>query len=215
MFADIVLILFGYLLGSISSAIIACRLMGLPDPRTLGSNNPGATNVLRFGGKKAAAVTLAGDMLKGVIPVVVAHLADAEILILGLTGLAAFLGHLYPVFFAFRGGKGVATMLGVLLGLNFWVGLATCGVWLFMAFVVKISSLSALVATATAPLWVWWFTGSGGVTAITAFMTVLLYWRHRTNIRDLIRGEEESIQGPDQEPPPDQEQPTETEGGSS
>ena len=139
------LIIFGYLLGSISSAIIACRLMGLPDPRTEGSRNPGATNVLRFGGKKAGAVSLAGDMLKGVIPVVVAHLASVEPLIVGLTALAAFLGHLYPVFFGFKGGKGVATMLGALLGIHFWVGLATCGVWLFMAFVVKVSSAAALV----------------------------------------------------------------------
>lgn len=201
MIVDIALVLFGYLLGSISSAILACRLMGLPDPRTEGSNNPGATNVLRIGGKKAAAVTLAGDMLKGVVPVAIAHLLSAENLILGLTGLAAFLGHLYPVFFGFKGGKGVATMLGALLGINFWVGLATCGVWLFMAFVVKISSLSALVATATAPVWVWWITDSGEIVAITAFMTVLLYWRHRSNIRDLLSGNEETIQGPDQEPP--------------
>ncbi|GAB4352757.1 MAG: hypothetical protein Kow006_17540 [Gammaproteobacteria bacterium] len=208
MFADILLVLFGYLLGSVSSAIIACRVMGLPDPRTLGSHNPGATNVLRFGGKKAAAVTLAGDMLKGVIPVAIGHLAGAEAVVLGLTGLAAFLGHLYPVFFAFKGGKGVATMLGVLLGFHPWVGLATCGVWLFMAFVVKISSLSALVATATAPFWVWWISGSVEVTGITALMTLLLYWRHRTNIRDLLSGKEEKIQGPDQPPP---EEP----GGSS
>ncbi|KAA3627053.1 MAG: glycerol-3-phosphate 1-O-acyltransferase [Proteobacteria bacterium] len=197
------LIVFGYLLGSISSAIIACRLMGLPDPRTEGSRNPGATNVLRFGGKKAGAVSLAGDMLKGVIPVVVAHLVGVEPLIVGLTALAAFLGHLYPVFFGFKGGKGVATMLGALLGIHFWVGLATCGVWLFMAFVVKVSSAAALVATASAPFWMWWLTGSAEWVVVTAAMTVMLYWRHRSNIRNLIEGTEGKIQGPDQEPPAD------------
>lgn len=197
------LIVLGYLLGSVSSAIVACRLMGLPDPRATGSRNPGATNVLRFGGKKAAAATLAGDMLKGVIPVVIAHLAQAEPLVIGLTALAAFLGHLYPIFFGFKGGKGVATMLGVLLGIQIWAGLATCGVWLFMAFVVKVSSLAALVATATAPLWVWWLTGSMELAGITTVMTVMLYWRHRSNIQNLIRGTEGKIQGPDQEPPAD------------
>lgn len=203
MIADIALVLFGYLLGSVSSAIISCRLMGLPDPRAEGSRNPGATNVLRIGGKKAAAVTLAGDMVKGAIPVLIAHLFSAQHLILGLTGLAAFLGHLYPVFFGFRGGKGVATMLGAVLGINPWAGLATCGVWLLIALVVRISSVSALVATATAPLWIWWFTGSPEITVISVAMALLLYWRHRSNIRNLLSGEEQTIQGPDQEPPDD------------
>lgn len=197
------LIAFGYLLGSVSSAIVVCKLMGLPDPRTFGSHNPGATNVLRHGSKPAAAITLAGDMLKGLIPVVIARLLDAENLTLALVAAAAFLGHLYPVFFRLRGGKGVATLLGALLGLHAWAGLATCGVWVFMAFVVKISSLSALVATATAPIWIWWLTGSKEITVTVAAMVALLYWRHRSNIRNLLQGTEGRIQGPDQEPPAD------------
>lgn len=193
------LVLFGYLLGSISSAIVVCKLMGLPDPRTFGSNNPGATNVLRHGNKKAAAITLLGDMLKGVIPVVVAHGFQADNLTLALVAIAAFVGHLYPLFFRFKGGKGVATMLGALLGLQVWAGLATCGVWLFMAFVVKISSLSALVATATAPIWIWLLTRSTEITVAVALMTLLLYWRHRSNIQNLLKGTEGKIQGPDQD----------------
>ena len=133
-----------YLIGSLSSAIIVCKIMSLPDPRSEGSGNPGATNVLRFGGKKAAAITLAGDMIKGLIPVLIVKYMDMSILTIALVGLAAFLGHLYPVFFEFKGGKGVATMLGVMFGFSWWVGLATAGTWLFMAKIVKISSLSAL-----------------------------------------------------------------------
>lgn len=198
--SSLALIVFGYLLGSISSAIIVCKLLRLPDPRTFGSNNPGATNVLRHGSKVAAGITLVGDMLKGVIPVVIAHAVGADNLTLALVASAAFLGHLYPVFFRFQGGKGVATMLGALLALQFWAGLATCGVWLFMAFVVKISSLSALVATATAPLWIWLLTRSPEITIAVAAMTVLLYWRHRSNIQNLLKGTEDKIQGPDQDP---------------
>ncbi len=121
---DYSLIFGAYLLGSVSSAIIVCKLMGLPDPREQGSGNPGATNVLRIGGKKAAAVTLFGDMLKGFLPVLLAWFLQVEMLVLGLVGAAAFAGHLYPIFFKFQGGKGVATLLGVLLGFNSWVGLA-------------------------------------------------------------------------------------------
>ncbi|MDH5369489.1 MAG: glycerol-3-phosphate 1-O-acyltransferase PlsY, partial [Gammaproteobacteria bacterium] len=144
---DYTIIIASYLIGSLSSAIIVCKLMGLPDPRGEGSGNPGATNVLRFGGKKPAAITLAGDMIKGLVPVLVAKYIGISIEGIALVGLAAFLGHLYPVFFQFKGGKGVATMLGVLFGFSWWIGLATAGTWLFMAKIVKISSLSALVAT--------------------------------------------------------------------
>ena len=120
--------------------------MGLPDPRGVGSGNPGATNVLRLGGKKAAAITLVGDWLKGVLPLVAGHLLGFEPLILGLAGIAAFAGHLYPVFFGFKGGKGVATALGMQFGLHLGVGLAVAAVWLFVAKVLKISSLAALVS---------------------------------------------------------------------
>ena len=137
----------GYLFGSISTAIIVCKLMGLPDPRTQGSRNPGATNVARLGGKKAAALTLAGDMLKGLLPVTIAHALGSDATILAGTALAAFLGHLYPVFFGFQGGKGVATALGVIYGLYWPVGLLTSAVWLIMAVLFRYSSLAALVAT--------------------------------------------------------------------
>ena len=188
---DYSLILIAYLVGSISSAILVCRLMGLPDPRSEGSGNPGATNVLRVGGKKAAAITLIGDMLKGLLPVLAANLLGTAPLTLALTGMAAFLGHLYPVFFSFRGGKGVATMLGVLFGFHGLVGAATAGTWLLIAKGFKISSLAALIATLLAPLYVWLILGpSPELIITTAVMTLVLFWRHRTNIQRLLRGEE-------------------------
>ena len=141
----------GYLLGSISAAIIVCKLMGLPDPRSEGSRNPGATNVARIGGKKAAALTLLGDMLKGLLPVLLAHALDAGAVVLAGTALAAFLGHLYPVFFGFQGGKGVATALGVSFGLHWLAGLTIAGIWLVMALLFRYSSLSALTAIALSP----------------------------------------------------------------
>ena len=182
-----------YLIGSLSSAIIVCKIMSLPDPRSEGSGNPGATNVLRFGGKKAAAITLAGDMIKGLIPVLIVKYMDMSILTIALVGLAAFLGHLYPVFFEFKGGKGVATMLGVMFGFSWWVGLATAGTWLFMAKIVKISSLSALVATALAPVYVWLWFNSAPTIAVTVIMTIILFWRHRSNIQNLVKGTEDAI----------------------
>lgn len=190
------LVLLAYLLGSISSAIIVCKAMGLGDPRDAGSGNPGATNVLRIGGdkgKRAAAITLVGDMLKGVIPVLVAHALGFEPLWIMLVGFAAFIGHLYPVFFQFKGGKGVATMLGVLLALNFWAGLATVATWLFMAKGLKVSSLSALIATFLAPLYLYYITGEMSWVWISALMTAILFWRHRGNIQRLISGEESLI----------------------
>jgi glycerol-3-phosphate acyltransferase PlsY len=182
-----------YLVGSLSSAIIVCKLMSLPDPRGEGSGNPGATNVLRFGGKKAAAITLAGDVLKGFIPVFVVRYLGMDMQTVALVGIAAFLGHLYPVFFQFKGGKGVATMLGVMLGFSWWVGLATAGTWLFMAKIVKISSLSALVATLLAPVYVWLWYFSPATLGVTIIMTVILFWRHRSNIQNLLSGKEDKI----------------------
>lgn len=190
---DFLLIVAAYLVGSLSSAIIVCKIMGLPDPRGKGSGNPGATNVLRFGGKKAAAITLAGDMLKGLIPVLIIKYMDGSVLTVVLVGFAAFLGHLYPVFFQFKGGKGVATMLGVMFGFSWWVGLATAATWLFMAKVVKISSLSALVATALAPLYVWFWFNYGIAITVTTIMTAILFWRHRSNIQNMIKGTEDAI----------------------
>lgn len=193
MFATLLFVVLGYLAGSVSTAIIVCRAMGLPDPRSEGSRNPGATNVLRFGGKKAAAITLAGDFLKGLLPVLLARLAGVEETGLALTALAAFLGHLYPIFFGFEGGKGVATAFGAILGLSYPVALAALATWLIMAFVVRVSSLSALTAAALAPLFAWWFGLPGAYLAAVLVMVGLLVWRHRSNIRHLLAGTEDKI----------------------
>jgi glycerol-3-phosphate acyltransferase PlsY len=190
---DYILIFAGYLCGSLSAAIITCRLMGLPDPRTQGSKNPGATNVLRVGGKKAAAITLFGDGIKGAIPVVVGQLMHASPLTLSLIALAAFLGHLYPIFFNFRGGKGVATFFGVLLAMVWPVGLAALATWLAMAMLFNISSLSALTAAVLAPFYVWWLRPEKEFIIVTIVISVILIWRHRSNIRNLIAGTEGKI----------------------
>ncbi len=195
MITGAIVVALAYLLGSVSSAIIVCRLMGLPDPRTEGSNNPGATNVLRIGGKKAAALTLAGDTLKGVIPMLACHALGVSALVFALAGLAVFLGHLYPVFFGFRGGKGVATALGVQFGLAWQIGAAVGLVWLLMAKLVKISSLSALVAMALAPVAVWYFWPAPELIVMQIAMSAILFWRHRSNIRSLLSGTESRIKG--------------------
>ncbi|MCU7851084.1 MAG: glycerol-3-phosphate 1-O-acyltransferase PlsY [Candidatus Thiodiazotropha sp. (ex Monitilora ramsayi)] len=193
MLTETLLVIGAYLIGSVSSAIIVCRLMGLPDPRTQGSNNPGATNVLRIGGKKAAAITLLGDSLKGFIPMLVAHLFEASPLVFALTGLAAFLGHLYPLFFGFKGGKGVATALGVQFGLHWGIGAGVGLIWLFMAKVVNISSLSALVSMAIAPLIVWLIWPSPALVMMQIAVTLILFWRHRSNIQNMLSGKEGKI----------------------
>jgi len=182
-----------YLLGSLSTAVIVSRVLGLPDPREQGSKNPGATNVLRLGGKKAAVITLVGDALKGLIPVVIAQYLGVTPDMLAAVGLAAFLGHLYPVFFGFKGGKGVATALGVLTGLSGWVGLGVLATWLLMAWLFRISSLAALTAAALAPVYVWFLVRSPVLTAAALAMTFLLISRHRGNIERLLRGEEGRI----------------------
>ena len=193
MLTGAVVVTLAYLLGSVSTAIVVCRLMGLPDPRTEGSNNPGATNVLRIGGKKAAALTLAGDSLKGVIPMLACHLLGVSVTVFALAGLAVFLGHLYPVFFGFKGGKGVATALGVQFGLYWPIGATVGLVWLFMARVVNISSLSALVAMALAPAAVWYFWPAVELVLMQVAVSVILFWRHRSNIRNLLSGTEGRI----------------------
>lgn len=191
--AEWLLVPLAYLLGSLSSAVLVSRMFGLPDPREQGSKNPGATNVLRLGGKKAAAITLAGDALKGLIPVILAQSLAVAPEVLGAVGLAAFLGHLYPVFFQFKGGKGVATALGVLSGFSGWVGLAVLFTWIAVALVFRISSLAALVTAALAPLYVWFFLHSGVLAGIALLMATLLFTRHRGNIERLLRGEESRI----------------------
>lgn len=190
---EIALIVLAYLLGSVSAAIITCRLMGLPDPRTQGSNNPGATNVLRIGGKKAAAITLFGDFLKGLVPVLIGRLLEVEPLVLALIAMAAFLGHLYPVFFGFQGGKGVATAIGVILGLSWQVALAALLTWLVVTKVFKISSLSALIAAVLTPLYCWLLAPQLEFMLMLSVMSLLLIWRHRSNIRNLMSGAEGKI----------------------
>ncbi|MFQ5643184.1 MAG: glycerol-3-phosphate 1-O-acyltransferase PlsY [Thiogranum sp.] len=192
---NLLLIVAGYLLGSLSSAIITCRLLGLPDPRSQGSGTPGATNVLRIGGKKAAAITLVGDMLKGLLPVLAAKALGADIGIQAAVAVAAFLGHLYPLFFGFKGGKGVATALGVLLGLHWPVGLLTIATWLVIAKVFKISSLAALLAILVTPLYIWWLIPEQSLLLAMLLMGTLLFWRHRSNIKGLLAGSEGKIGG--------------------
>ncbi len=190
---DYLLILIAYLFGSLNSAIILCKALSLPDPREQGSGNPGATNVLRFGGKKLAASVLFFDILKGVIPVSVALIIGIEQTIIAVVAFAAFIGHLYPLFFKFKGGKGVATAFGVLITMNWLVGLSILATWLVMALTFRLSSLSALTASILAPLYVGLFIGDHITTAITAIMSALLLWRHRSNIRNLLAGKEPKI----------------------
>ncbi|MDD5277101.1 MAG: glycerol-3-phosphate 1-O-acyltransferase PlsY [Methylovulum sp.] len=179
-----------YLIGSISSAIIVCRLMGFPDPREQGSGNPGATNVMRIGGKKAAGITLLGDMLKGLLPVYAANVLNVSVDVLALTGLAAFFGHLYPVFFGFKGGKGVATSVGVMLGFSWLLGLSAMGTWILVYKVGKISSLAALVASVLSSLYAWFIVGDMTIVMACVVMTAVLLWRHKSNIQRLIQGQE-------------------------
>lgn len=179
-----------YLLGSISSAILVCRVMGLPDPRDEGSGNPGATNVYRIGGKKAAAVTLAGDVLKGLLPVLAAKAFGVTEAVLMAVAMAAFLGHLYPLFFGFRGGKGVATAFGVLLGVSWLLGLMVFATWLLIYKLFKVSSLSALSAAVLTPVYAWFVSGSLNLLIVTLLISSLSLWRHETNIRRLLAGEE-------------------------
>ena len=190
-------ILLGYLIGSISFAVVVSKLMRLEDPRQYGSGNPGATNVLRSGNKLAALLTLLGDALKGAVAV---WLALALVPTLGLdfidvelAGVAAFFGHVYPVFHRFVGGKGVATAAGVLLALSPVIGLATVATWLLIAFFFRYSSLAALVAAIFAPLFWLWVYGAGPAVWPIVAISVLLISRHRSNIAKLLRGEESRI----------------------
>lgn len=182
-----------YLFGSFSSAIIVCKIMGLPDPRTKGSRNPGATNVLRIGGKKAAIITLLGDTLKGVIPVLVAKWFGMEPAGLALVTFAAFLGHLFPIFFRFEGGKGVATALGCMLALAWPVGLCWIITWGIVAALFRYSSLASLIASVLAPLFTWYFTGNLIYVCTIALMSVILIFRHMSNIKNLLAGKESRI----------------------
>jgi glycerol-3-phosphate acyltransferase PlsY len=186
-----------YLVGSLSFAVIVSRVMGLHDPRTYGSGNPGATNVLRSGNKRAAVLTLLLDSLKGFVPVfLVAQfgprygLGDGT---LALVGVAAFVGHLWPVFFHFKGGKGVATAAGVLLGINWVLGLATLATWLIIAFFFRYSSLASIVAAVFAPFYQLLIWGGGPIFGAVTVMGLLLVWRHSANIQKLLQGTEAKL----------------------
>lgn len=180
-----------YLLGSVSSAIILCKLVGLPDPRTQGSKNPGATNVLRIGGKKLAAIVLVGDALKGVIAVLPMTLLGASPLIVGVTALCVFLGHVYPIFFQFQGGKGVATYIGALLGANPLLAAGGIGIWLACAAMTRYSSLSALLMAIIVPVVAFFLNPLSALP--WALMSAILIYRHRDNMTRLCKGEESKI----------------------
>ncbi len=187
-----------YLAGSFSTAIITCKIMGIDDPRSTGSNNPGATNVLRHGGKKAAIVTLLGDMLKGLIPVLIVsqlqvYQLQTSTLLIALVGLFALLGHIFPIYYGFKGGKGVATYYGVILGMNWLVGLIALAIWLGVAAILKISSLSALISIFSTPIILWIFSQSIELTGAVTLMSILVFWRHKKNIKSLLQGSEVKI----------------------
>lgn len=196
----VIFILVAYLIGSVSFAVLTSKVFGLPDPRTFGSKNPGATNVLRTGKKLAAAVTLLGDGAKGWLAVFLAlRLAPVYGLdetVVAASAIAVFLGHVYPVFFGFHGGKGVATVLGILLALNPWLGLAALATWLLATYMWRISSLSALIAAVFTPFYGWLWLQSGVLVAAVAALSLLLMWRHKSNIQNLFSGKEGAIGKP-------------------
>lgn len=187
------LVILAYLLGSVSGAMLVCRTMGLADPRTQGSGNPGATNVLRHGGKKAAIITLLLDILKGVVAVLIAKLLTSSTMTLAGVTLAVFIGHLYPIFFNFKGGKGVATAFGALVALVWPVGLAALVTWFSIAALLRYSSLAAIVTAISAPIYMFWFTQVPEYQIICFAISFLLLWRHRSNIRNLLSGQENKI----------------------
>jgi glycerol-3-phosphate acyltransferase PlsY len=201
-FAPALAVIAAYLVGSLAFAVIVSRVMGLSDPRTFGSKNPGATNVLRSGSKAAAVVTLLLDALKGLVPVLLVKLYGKPYGMgegtMAMVGLAAFLGHLYPVFFRFQGGKGVATFIGVVFGIHWVLGLATAVTWLIIAFFFRYSSLASLVAGAFAPVYylfgnrLQWYAERPVAVALFA-MALLLAWRHRANIQRLVQGTESRL----------------------
>ncbi len=190
-----------YLLGSINSAIIISKAFSLPDPRSLGSGNPGATNVLRTGNKVAAVITLLGDLLKGLIPVLAVEIFTADILLVAATGVAALLGHMYPIYYGFKGGKGVATTLGVFIGFDWFLAVAWVVLWLMVALLFRYSSLAALIATSVTLLvswltmddWLGYSDNNHYIVIAIAIMTLFVIWRHCENIKKIIAGTESRI----------------------
>ena len=189
----IILVTLGYLMGSICSAVIVCRLSSLPDPREAGSKNPGATNVLRLGGKRYAALVMLIDLLKGTIPVLIAKALGAEPATIAFTALAAVVGHMFPVFFGFRGGKGVATAIGALLGFNFLIGVIVAATWLLIAKFSRYSSLASIISMSLAPFYTLVILGRMDVLTPLFFMVILILYKHKDNITRLIDGVEPKI----------------------
>lgn len=190
----VTLVIIGYLSGSICSAVIVSRLFSLPDPRQEGSLNPGATNVLRLAGKKFAALVLVTDIVKGILPVVLGHLLGVGFATLGFIGFAAVLGHIYPFFFEYKGGKGVATALGALLGLHFILGVIVLAIWLLIANFTRYSSLASIIAMIAAPFLAIVTVGNADVFPPLLLMMGFIIYKHRENINRLIEGDEPKIQ---------------------
>lgn len=186
----VMIAIIGYLLGSLPFAVIVSRAFGLADPRSYGSGNPGATNVLRSGNKLAAILTLLGDAAKGWLAIFLAKQLGFELSLQALAGVAAFLGHVFPIFLRFKGGKGVATALGVLIGLSGYLAAAAGGAWLLMAVLTRYSSLAALVAACVAAGAAFVFLSDATAAACVLFMSALLIWRHQSNIKNLLAGTE-------------------------
>ena len=187
------LVILAYLAGSLASAVIVCKALALGDPREQGSGNPGATNVLRLYGKTAALLTLCGDILKGLVPVLLLRFVQAPDVFIAAAGLAAFSGHLYPLFFGFHGGKGVATLTGVLLAFHWLLGTAFIITWLLVALLSRYSSLAAITAGLLAPAYCWLIIATPFHLAGVSLMSVMLIWRHRSNIKNLLAGAEIKI----------------------
>ena len=190
--SSIFLIILSYLVGSINSAIIICKILKLPSPRSMGSGNPGTTNVLRLGGKKAAILTLAGDLGKGLAPVIFAHLLNFNITIVSLVALASIVGHIFPIFFKFKGGKGIATLIGASFGLNLIIGTFFILTWILIAIITKYSSLSAIIATLELPVIVLYFHGLIPF-YIFLLIALIVLIRHKDNIIRLISKQESKI----------------------
>jgi len=190
--ANIIALIIAYLLGSVSSAILIAKFLKLPDPRSEGSKNPGAANILRIAGKNKALLVLAGDILKGSLAVLIARILGVQGFMLGVVAISAVLGHVFPLFFKFKGGKGMATMVGTLLLLSFWVGLLVAAVWIIVAFVLRYASLASLSGAASAPIFMLIF-GNHLYAFPVLLIAALVVWCHRSNIKRLLAGTEGKI----------------------
>jgi len=193
MLINILLIFSAYLLGSISAAIIVCKTLGLSDPRTGGSGNPGTTNVMRLYGKKAAFLTLVGDIFKGIIPVLLAKVIVNSEFIIAICGLATFLGHIFPIYFKFEGGKGVATLIGILFATHWLLGISYIITWILTALIFRYSSLAALIAALPIPIYSYFIEHNNQYTISFAVIAIILFWRHKPNIYNLLNGKEDKI----------------------